>query len=108
MGALPAALQIGFVLHESIGASQVALFIVIAMVYVTLARGRLLGSSVRMHQTQYPRVFTIVRQACAALDIPMPLIFAREDNNVPVVALGFGEPYALVLSSHWIETFRRR
>ncbi|HEX3458382.1 MAG TPA: RDD family protein, partial [Candidatus Baltobacteraceae bacterium] len=29
----------------------------------------------------------------------------REDNYVPVVALGFGEPYALVLSSHWIELF---
>lgn len=103
--ALPAALAIGYVLHESIGASQVALFIVIAMVYVTLARGRLLGSSVRVHQRQYPRVFTIVRATCAALDIPMPLIFVREDNYVPVVALGFGEPYALVISSHWIEIF---
>jgi uncharacterized RDD family membrane protein YckC len=103
--ALPAALAIGYVLHESIGASQVALFIVIAMVYVTLARGRLLGSSVRVHQRQYPRVFRIVKQTCAALDIPMPLIFVREDNYVPVVALGFGEPYALVVSSHWIEIF---
>jgi len=104
--ALPAALLIGYVLHESIGASQVALFIVIAMVYVTLARGRLLGSSVRVHDTQYPRVFAIVKRACAALDIPMPLVFVREDNYVPVAALGFGEPYALVLSSHWIEVFR--
>jgi hypothetical protein len=104
--ALPAALLIGYVLHESIGASQVALFIVIAMVYVTLARGRLLGSSVRVHETQYPRVFAIVKRACAALEIPMPFVFAREDNYVPVAALGFGEPYALVLSSHWIEVFR--
>jgi Zn-dependent protease with chaperone function len=103
--ALPAALAIGYVLHESIGASQVALFIVIAMLYVTLARGRLLGTSVRLHLRQYPRVFTIVRQTCAALDIPMPLIFAREDNYVPIVALGFGDPYVLVLSSHWIEHF---
>ncbi len=103
--AFPAALAIGYVLHESIGASQVALFIVVAMVYVTLARGRLLGSSVRLNQRQYPRVFTIVRRTCAALEIPMPLVFAREDNYVPVVALGFGEPYSLVLSSHWIELF---
>jgi hypothetical protein len=103
--ALPAALFIGYLLHESIGASQVALFIVIAMVYVTLARGRLLGSSIRVHETQYPRVFEIVKRCCAALQIPMPLVFVREDNIVPVVAMGFGEPYALVLSSHWIETF---
>jgi uncharacterized RDD family membrane protein YckC len=102
--ALPAALLIGYLLHESIGASQVALFIVIAMIYVTLARGRLLGSSVRIHEAQYPRVFEIVKRACAALEIPMPIVFVREDNNVPAVALGFGEPYALVLSSHWVET----
>ena len=103
--AFPAALALGYVLHESIGASQVALFIVVAMVYVTLARGRLLGSSVRIAPTQYPRVFAIVRDACAALDIPMPAIFVREDNFVPAVALGFGEPYALVLSGHWVEVF---
>ena len=103
--AFPAALLIGYALHESIGASQVALFIVIAMLYVTLARGRLLGLSVHVHETQYPRVFTIVKRACAALEIPMPLVFVREDNYVPVVALGFGEPYALVLSTHWIEVF---
>jgi Zn-dependent protease with chaperone function/uncharacterized RDD family membrane protein YckC len=103
--AFPAALLIGYVLHESIGASQVALFIVVAMVYVTLARGRLLGSSVRIHAAQYPRVFAIVQRACAALEIPMPMIFVREDNYVPAVALGFGVPYALVLSSHWVELF---
>jgi uncharacterized RDD family membrane protein YckC len=103
--ALPAALAIGYVLHESIGVSQVALFIVVAMVYVTLARGRLLGSSVRVHEAQYPRVFAIVKGVCAALEIPMPLVFVREDNFVPVAALGFGEPYSLVLSSHWIEVF---
>lgn len=105
LGAFPAALLIGYVLHESIGASQVALFIVIAMLYVTLARGRLLGSSVRINQTQYPRVFSIAQNAAAALGIPTPLIFVREDNFVPAVALGLGEPYALVLSGHWIELF---
>ena len=95
----------GFVIHEKIGLSEVALFIVIAMIYVTLARGRLIGSSVMIHEAQYPRVFAIVKRACAALEIPMPLIFAREDYAVPVAALGFGEPYALILSSHWIEHF---
>jgi Zn-dependent protease with chaperone function len=105
LGAFPAALLIGYVLHESIGASQVALFIVIAMLYVTLARGRLLGSSVRINQMQYPRVFSIAENAAAALGIPTPLIFVREDNFVPAVALGLGEPYALVLSGHWIELF---
>jgi hypothetical protein len=103
--AFPIAYAIGLVIHEQIGPPEVALFIVIAMLYVTLARGRLIGSSVMIHEAQYPRVFSIVKNACAALEIPMPLVFVREDNQVPVVALGFGEPYALVISSHWIEHF---
>lgn len=103
--AFPAALIIAAVLHESIGPAQVALFLVGAMLYITLARGRLIGSSVMIHEKQYPRVFGIVKHACSVLEIPMPLIFAREDNYVPVAALGFGEPYALIISSHWIEEF---
>jgi Zn-dependent protease with chaperone function len=103
--AFPIASLIGVVLHEAIGIPEVALFLVIAMLYVTLARGRLIGSSVMIHEAQYPRVFAIVRRACAALEIPMPLVFVREDYNVPAAALGFGEPYALVVSSHWIEHF---
>jgi uncharacterized RDD family membrane protein YckC len=103
--AFPIAALIGLVIHQSVGLSEVALFIVIAMLYVTLARGRLIGSSVMIHETQYPRVFAIVKSACAKLDIAMPLIFVREDNYVPVAALGFGEPYSLVLSTHWIEHF---
>ena len=103
--ALPIAFLIGKVLHETIGLPEVALFAVIAMLYVTFARGRLIGSSVMIHESQYPRVFALVRKTCAALEIPMPLIFIREDNNVPAVAMGFGEPYSLILSSHWIESF---
>ncbi len=103
--AFPIAALIGLVIHQSVGVSEVALFIVVAMLYVTLARGRLIGSSVMIHETQYPRVFAIVKAACARLDIALPLIFVREDNYVPVAALGFGEPYSLVLSTHWIEHF---
>jgi uncharacterized RDD family membrane protein YckC len=103
--AFPIAGLIGLAVHENIGVPTVALFIVVAMLYVTLARGRLIGSSVMIHEAQYPRVFEIVKGACARLDIAMPLIFVREDNYVPVAALGFGEPYSLVLSTHWIEHF---
>src|ERR1700693_2701111 len=104
--AFPAAAVIGFFIHQSIGISQGALFVVVAMIYVTVARGRLLGSSVMLHQTQYPRVFAIVKRACAALEIPMPVVFARGDYYVPVAALRFGEQYALLISTHWIEAFR--
>lgn len=103
---IPAAGLIGFAIHEEIGVSQIMLFLVIAIVYVTLARGRLVGSSVRLHETQNPRVFAIVKRCAAALELPMPLVFVREDYLVPVLAVGLGEPYSLILSSHWIEHFQ--
>ncbi len=104
--AFPAAGLIGFFIHEQVGFAQVALFIVIAMIYVTLARGQLVGSSVRIHETQYPRVFAIVKRCAGALALPLPLVFVRDDYKVPVVALGLGEPYTLVISSNWIEHFQ--
>jgi uncharacterized RDD family membrane protein YckC/Zn-dependent protease with chaperone function len=104
--ALPAAGAIGFFIHEEIGISQVALFIVLAMIYVTLGRGRLIGTSVRLHEGQHAQIFAVVKRCAAALNLPMPLVFVREDNFVPIVALGLGEPYSLVLSSHWIEHFK--
>lgn len=76
------------------------------MVYVTLARGRLVGSSVRVHEAQYPRVFAIVKRCSAALDLPAPMVFVRDDPLVPLVTVGLGDPYSLVISSNWIEQFR--
>lgn len=104
--AFPAAAAIGFVLREGIHPSQFAVLLVIAMVYVTLARGRLVGSSVRIHEAQYPRVFAIVKRCAAALNLPMPMVFVRDDPLVPIVTVGLGEPYSMVLSSNWIEHFK--
>lgn len=104
--AFPAAAAIGYVLREDIHPSQIAVLGVIAMIYVTLARGRLVGSSVRIHESQYPRVFAIVKRCAAALGLPVPMVFVRDDPFVPLVTVGLGEPYSLVISSNWIEHFQ--
>lgn len=104
--ALPAAAAIGFFIHEEVGISQVALFLVVAMVYVTLGRGRLVGTSVRIHEAQRPQLFAVVKRCAAALGLPMPLVFVREDYYVPILAVGLGEPYSLVISSNWIDHFK--
>ena len=104
--ALPAAAAIGFFIHEEVGISQVALFLVVAMVYVTLGRGRLVGTSVRIHEAQRPQLFAVVKRCAAALGLPMPLVFVREDYFVPILAVGLGEPYSLVISSNWIDHFK--
>ncbi len=104
--ALPAAALIGFFIHEEIGISQVALFLVIAMVYVTLARGQLVGSSIRVHESAHPELFAVVKRCAAALGIPVPLVFLRDDYFVPVLGIGLGHPYSLVISSFFLEHFR--
>ncbi len=101
-----AAFVIGGLVHEELGISQVALLIVFVMIYVTLARGRLIGSSLRIHEQQFPEIFSIVKRCAAMLQVPMPAVFVREDLFVPVVAVGFGDPYSLIISSSWVEHFK--
>ena len=76
------------------------------MVFITFARGRLIGSSVLIHEAQNPEIFAIVKRQCAALGLPLPLVFVRQDPLVPAAAIGFGEPYSLVLSSEYLEELR--
>lgn len=103
----PAVLAVaGAFLHQTLGISTVAVLVVAAMIYVTLARGQLLGSSVLITKAHFPNVFATVERCASLLHLPMPLIFVRDDLLVPIVALGFGEPYSLVISSHWLDHFK--
>ncbi|GAC1387680.1 MAG: hypothetical protein NVSMB31_00400 [Vulcanimicrobiaceae bacterium] len=103
----PAILSLaGHFIHEAAGFSTIVFLAVIAMIYVTLARGQLIGSSVLIDHRHFPHVFSVVEACAAKVGIPVPLVFVRDDLLVPAVALGFGEPYALVLSSHWLTHFQ--
>lgn len=97
--------MVGAVLHSPFHISEVGLFVVIAMVYVTLARGRLLGTSVRVHDKQFPELFAVVHRCAGMLGVRMPSVFLREDVVVPITAMGLGEPYAIVISSEWLQHF---
>ncbi|MEO6989997.1 MAG: RDD family protein [Candidatus Baltobacteraceae bacterium] len=105
---LCAPLTIGLVglLFKSVSVSEFALLVVAGMVYVSISRGRLLGSSVRIHERQFPEVYAIVEETAARLGIAPPQIFARDDVFVPIAAVGTGEPYALIISSQYFEHLR--
>ena len=89
-------------LHSPFRLSEIGLIIVLAMVYVTIARGRLLGTSVRVTERHFPEIASVVYRCCAMLGMRMPLVFVREDFLVPITAMGLGEPYAIVISSEWL------
>jgi Zn-dependent protease with chaperone function len=96
---------IGFVVRETFTAQEVALFIVLAMVYVTLVRGRLLGTSIRAHERQLPELHDVVVRCARTLGMPMPHVFVREDLFVCITSMGLGPPYALAISSQYLPHF---
>ena len=46
---------VGWVLQHQISYSELALLLVVAMIYVAFARGRLLGAGLRVHAGQFAR-----------------------------------------------------
>jgi uncharacterized RDD family membrane protein YckC len=90
----------------SVSLSAFILLVVGAMLYVSIGRGRLLGSSIRIDGRQMPEIDALVRDIAARLGIASPQIFIRDEFFVPIAAVGVGEPYALMLSSQYVEHLR--
>ncbi|HLJ83475.1 MAG TPA: M48 family metalloprotease [Candidatus Eremiobacteraceae bacterium] len=93
---------VGFALREQITAQQFAFLIVAAMIYVSIARGRLLGTSVRLHERQLPTPYAIATRCARTLGMAVPHVFVREDPYSCVTSVGLEEPYAIVVSSTWL------
>ncbi|MBC5798644.1 MAG: RDD family protein [Candidatus Eremiobacteraeota bacterium] len=92
---------------ESVTFSGFVLLIVAGMVFVSVGRGRLLGSSIRIDGRQMPEIQELVHTLAARLRIAPPQIFVRDDLFLATTAVGIGEPYALVLSSQYVDHLRR-
>lgn len=93
---------VSIVIPEHFSAQQIALLIIVAMVYVTIARGRLLGTSIRAHERQLPELHKVVQRCAQLLRLPMPHVFVRDDLFVCITGMGLGQPYSLALSSQWL------
>jgi len=101
---LPISLAIiAALLSEAITPSRLVLIAVGALLYVSISRGRLLGDSIHVHAGQMPHVANLVADCARRLDVSHPQVFIRDDVNVPIAAVGVAEPYALVISSHWLQ-----
>src|SRR6202163_4238550 len=93
---------VGYVLRQELTGQQIAFLIVAAMVYVSIARGRLLGTSIRLHDRQLPAVYAIVDRCARDLGMRTPHVFVREDQFACVTSMGLGEPYSIIVSSTWL------
>jgi Zn-dependent protease with chaperone function/uncharacterized RDD family membrane protein YckC len=97
---------LGWVFQHQITWQEITLLAVVAMVYVAFARGRLLGGGLRIHTGQFAQVHAVVDECARMLRMPTPHVFIRDDPFVPVVAIGIGDPYAVVISAQYVEHFR--
>lgn len=97
---------ISLLLAEALPLSRLVLIAIGALLYVSIARGRLLGDSIHVHGGQMPGLAALVTETATLLDVPQPQVFVRDDVTVPIAAVGVAEPYALVISSHWLPHLR--
>jgi Zn-dependent protease with chaperone function len=106
---LAAPIVVGLVgtFFHGITVSEVALAVVVGLVFVSLSRGRLLGGSIRITEKQFPDVFREVEDLARRLGVRPPQVSLRDDPNVPVTSIGTEEPYALVISSQYFEHLSR-
>jgi len=97
---------LGWVFQHQITWQEITLLVVVTMVYVAFARGRLLGGGLRIHAGQFSQIHAVVDECARMLRMPTPHVFIRDDPFVPVVAIGIGDPYAIVISAQYVEHFR--
>ena len=97
---------LGSALQHAISWQEIALLLIGAMLYVAFARGRLLGGGLRIHAGQFGHVHAIVDDCARMMRMPAPHVFIRDDPFVPVVAIGIGDPYAVVISAQYVEHFQ--
>lgn len=98
-------LVVGFFLQNTFSIHSLILILIGAMLFVALSRGRFLGGGVRIGPGQFDHVHAIANECAAVIGVEPPHVFLRDDPFVPIVAVGTGEPYALVLSSNYVELF---
>lgn len=97
---------LGWLLQHQVSWQEIALLLIGAMVYVAFARGRLLGGGLRIHAGQFSDVYAVVDECARMMRMPTPHVFIRDDPFVPVVAIGIGDPYAVVISAQFVEHFQ--
>jgi Zn-dependent protease with chaperone function len=99
-------LLLGWLLQHQVSWQEIALLLLGAMIYVSFARGRLLGGGLRIHAGQFGHVHAVVDDCARMMRMPTPHVFIRDDPFVPVVAIGIGDPYAIVISAQYVEHFQ--
>ena len=97
--------SLGFILlllmRFTLGA--ILILVVLAVVWVKIRQGQLLGQSVRVTEQQLPRVYRAARTAADRLSMNMPDVFVVQDPVINAYAIGFFGRKSVVLHSATVE-----
>ncbi len=56
------------------------------------------GSAVRVGERQYPRLYNMLREACAILDVPQPALYITRNPVANAFTFGHNKPYIMLFS----------
>jgi len=77
-------------IFPSLSIQEFVLLIVASLAFVSITRGRLIGSSIRINERQFPELHAIACDAAKRLGMPVPQVFVRDDPFVPIASAGVG------------------
>lgn len=97
---LLAALSFGALL---IRPSVLVVTIVASLIYIRAKQGQLLGNSALVTSTNYIHINNLVTIACDQLEMKKPRVHVVQDPYLNAFALGFTEPFTIVLHSALLE-----
>jgi len=80
------------------------IFIGIAVIWVKIKQGQLLGQSVKVTEEQLTDIYDIAQSAADRLSMPMPDVFVTQHPIINAYALGFFGRKSIVLHSATIES----
>lgn len=77
--------------------------LVVALIYIRTRQGQLLGNAALVSDNNYKHINEIVDKACKKLHMHRPRAHIHQDPYLNAFAIGFSEPFSIVLNSSLIE-----
>ena len=81
----------------------ILILVVLAILWLKLRQGQLLGQAVKVSEQQLPDVHAVACQAAEHLSMPMPDVFVVQNPVINAYALGFWGRKSVVLNSATVE-----
>lgn len=77
--------------------------LIVALIYIRIRQGQLLGNAALVSDNNFKHINDIVDKACKKLHMHRPRAHINQDPYLNAFAIGFSEPFSIVLNSSLIQ-----